>query len=170
MKYYEFTEVNNGIKTFAEIAEYLFLLPFIFVFVYFNLVGRLNLNIPEVCFPAGLLIVFITGVVLFICNKNMLKGVFVYDDHIEIRYDLLQIFYRNIPFENIYNAYYVQNFRADKDARFGRYNRNLLAGNADRHCVKLYLKHGGFRFVGVEDALGLYKELSKGVYGYGEGE
>ena len=169
MKYYEFTKrKGRGFFSFiTELLGYTILLPLIFFFVYYVLTEWLKVPLPEGTFFYGMLAAFTLGFILFIVNRIMLKGVFVFDDHIEIKCDLLYPRFRNVPLDEITDVRYVDNYRTDADRRYRTaimpyaFSNNLLAGDPAQPCVKIrFLKHGWY-FVGVEDADALYHDVLK---------
>ena len=87
------------------------------------------------------------------------KGVFVYYDRIIIRNGVLPIRFRKIKMVNILSAQYCFNFNQDKDYYHSRFGGNLIEGESNCPCVKLYTTNHGVRFVGVEDSGALVTEL-----------
>lgn len=162
MKYYEFTRRKGGgaRRLLVELAEYLFLFPFCYAAIAFILMDILRLNIPGRFSIYGFIAVMLIGLTLFIYNLTVMKGMFVFDDHIEVIDDVVQPYFRrlkNISYDNIEDIRVVFDYKTDADKTRrpliitrGWYS-NFAAGNPKEPCIKIKLIHGGWYYVGVKE-------------------
>lgn len=108
MKYFELEYDNTCQKVLAVITE---LLPSIILTLTVIIVSLLLYKIK---FPLGVIgiaiivVSIIIGVALFIHKSNRLKGVFVFDDYIEIV--SIDFFSRKIYFDDIYKINYIRKY------------------------------------------------------------
>lgn len=109
MKYFELEYDNTCQKVLAVIAALIqdFMLPMIIVIILIWLnkngftLGIIGITVMIVC--------VIVGIISFIRTLSKLKGVFVFDDYIEIV--SIDFFSRKIYFDDIYKLNYVRKYR-----------------------------------------------------------
>lgn len=121
--------------------------------------------------PILLLAYYVPLIVISIKSACKLKGVFLFDDYLEISTSMFYFTYSNSKFKNvkytdILYINYVGSFHKDKNAKtsYGYlYIDNLIspnfAGGKTKNCLKIKLKDDRCCFFSVDDNTELMREI-----------
>ncbi len=164
MKYYELSKRSLFGRMFIK-AIGIFLVavcpPMLWIMTV-NFFGGIGKGSP---IPIILLVAYYAAAIaLAVYDFASLKGVFLYDDCMEICNGLFPR-RKIINYSDIMQVLPSKSFHTDPDRIRLSYYSNFIAGDPFSPCVKVRLKNGKWRFVGVDDAYGLVNELSRRMCG-----
>lgn len=165
MKYYEFTKKSFSGRFFIGLTDViccLFVPSFIFWFAYVwlsKLIKSFELSVPMVVICCG--ICLLISVLLIIYRVFSLKGVFLFDDYMEIKNGKISgLKYKRIDYSDIVKVEYVESLKKHKRSMS---STDFLGGNKN-DCLRMLIAGEGYIFFGIENSLDFMNEINSRVY------
>jgi len=167
MNYYDFDEttsqkvINGSALLLFYVAAAAAVGAAVYTFVGYRL-AELSREMTMLIF-AGI------GLVLFLVDMFSTKGIFVFDDHIEIVRSIWPSRFKKIPMERIGSAIICFDCRRDQDYKpggKGLFNwSNFIAGSDYRNCAKIVID-GRVYFLSADDSHALVADISNRLSKY----
>ncbi|MFR5876272.1 MAG: hypothetical protein ACLUFN_07255 [Eubacterium sp.] len=165
MKYYGFTKRAFVSRFFSGLGNALcyLIVPGLIFFIVWVWLSKLIKDFELsplmiiICCSACLII----SIGLFVYHLFSLKGVFLFDDYMEIKNGKISCLkYKRISYSDIVKVEYVESIKKYKRSMS---STDFLGGNK-KGCLRMYIAGEGSIFFSIENSLDFIKEINSRIY------